>query len=473
MIALLPLLALVAGLAPATPPRPILTLEQALATAREHQPQILAAAATTRAAQARVDEAHAPLLPQVSGVGTYQRATANFVSRPGSLPRQLGTSGGSESLESFGYFNAGLNANYLLFDFGQSRARWHSAEASYDAQRDSQRTTESLVRFDVRTAFFQARADRELVAVARDTLANQRKHLDQTQGFVDVGTQAPIALAQAKTGVSNAQVQLINAENGYDTAKAQLNQAMGVEDAGDYDVADETLPPVPLEDDAPGALFAEALKARPEIASLADQVRAQELTVQALRGGYRPSLGLNSGATDAGAKVNGLTWNLSAALQVSVPIFTGGLTKAQVARERPTSRRPARRWRSSACRCNWRSNRRASPSAPPRALSPPATTHWRTPASSSTSPRGATRPASAASSSWATPRWPSPAPPSRRCRRSTASPRRARSSSRPWAGIEARPDPHPRPLSLPLPPSLTGRGEKDRRRGPVLYPAFN
>jgi outer membrane protein len=329
MIALLPLLALAA--VPAAPPRPILTLEQALATAAERQPQVQAAVAASRAAAARVDEAHAPLLPQISGVGSYQRATANFVSRPGSLPRQLGTSGGSESVESFGYFNAGLNLNYLLFDFGQTRARWRSAAASYDAQHESERTTASMVRFDVRTAFFQARANRELVAVAQDTLANQRKHLDQTQGFVDVGTQPPIALAQAKTGVSNAQVQLINAENGYDTSKAQLNQAMGVENAGDYDVADETLNPLPLEDGTAAELFAEALKARPEIASLADQVRAQELTVQALRGGYRPSLGLNSGATDAGVQVNGLTWNLSAALQVTVPIFTGGLTKAQVA----------------------------------------------------------------------------------------------------------------------------------------------
>jgi outer membrane protein len=329
MIALLPLLALAA--VPPAPPRPVLTLEQALATAREHQPQVAAAAAAACAAAARVDEAHAPLLPQISGLGTYQRATANFVSRPGSLPRQLGTSSGSESIESFGYFNAGLNLNYLLFDFGQTRARWRAAAASYDSQRDSQRTTESVVLFDVRTAFFQARANRELVAVARDTLANQRKHLDQTQGFVEVGTQAPIALAQEKTAVSNAQVQLINAENGYDTAKAQLNQAMGIETPDDYDVADEAFPAVPLEDGSPAALFAEALKARPEIASLADQVRAQELTVEALRGGYRPSLGLNSGATDAGAKVNGLTWNLSAALQVSVPIFTGGLTRAQVA----------------------------------------------------------------------------------------------------------------------------------------------
>lgn len=318
---------------PQTPPRPILTLDQALATAGSHQPQLQAAAATTLAAQARSGEALAALRPQVSGVGTYQRATANFVSRPGALPRQLGSGGGGESSQSFGFYDFGLSASYLLYDFGQARNRWRSAEASFESQRSSERTTASQVRFAVRTAFFQARAARELVTVADETLANQRKHLEQTQGFVDVGTQPPIALAQARTAVSNAQVQQINAANGYETAKAQLNQAMGVEQSTGYDVADDTPPPVPSEDGGTDALLAEALAARPEIAVLANQVQSQELLVRALHSAYRPSLGLATGVTDAGDRVlgGGLTWNASAALQLSIPIYLGGSTGAQLA----------------------------------------------------------------------------------------------------------------------------------------------
>jgi outer membrane protein len=189
------------------------------------------------------------------------------------------------------------------------------------------------VRFAVRTAFFQARAARELVTVADETLANQRKHLEQTQVFVDVGTQPPIALAQARTAVSNAQVQQINAANGYETTKAQLNQAMGVEQSTDYDVADDTPPPVPSEDGGTDALLVEAIAARPEIAALADQIRAQELLVRALHSAYWPSLGLSTGVTDAGDHVlgSGLTWNVSAALQLTVPIYLGGSTGAQIA----------------------------------------------------------------------------------------------------------------------------------------------
>ena len=43
-----------------------------------------------------------------------------------------------------------------------------------------------------------------LVSVAQETLDDQQKHLDQTQGFVDIGTPPEIALAQSKTGVANA-----------------------------------------------------------------------------------------------------------------------------------------------------------------------------------------------------------------------------------------------------------------------------
>lgn len=322
-------LLILAATTPAAPAR-IVTLDEALATARAHQPQLRQAAAATQAALARSDEALAPLLPQLSGNASYQRATANFTSRPGALPSQLAGSGGGESWRSFDYLDLGLNANLLLYDFGQTRNRWRASQASVASQRDSERTTLEGVLYAVRTAFFQARAARGLVVVATDTLANQQRHLEQTEGFVEVGTQAPIALAQAKTDVANARVQLITAENGYDTARAQLNQAMGVERPTDYDVADESQPPVDGEDGTTDALLAEAIASRPELAALAQEIHAQELTVRALRGALGPSLVASTGFTDAGPHAGSLTWNWSGALGLSVPIFSGGQTRAQM-----------------------------------------------------------------------------------------------------------------------------------------------
>jgi outer membrane protein len=328
MIANLALLVLAAA-APAAPNR-TLTLEEALQTARTSQPQLRQAAAGTQAAFARADESMASLLPQVSGSANYSRSTANFTSRPGSLPSQLSGGAGSSSWNTYNYFNLGLSANQLLYDFGQTRFHWRSAQASALSQRDTERATLQQVMFNVRIAYFQARAAKGLVGVAKDTLANQEKHLEQTQGFVEAGTQAEIALAQSKTDVANAKVQLITAENAYETAKAQLNDAMGVEGSTDYDVADETLPPVRGEEGTTDTLLAEALQARPELAALANEVRAQELTYRAVRASLGPSVGLSTGFTDAGEQFSNLTWNWSAAVGITIPLFQGGFTRAQM-----------------------------------------------------------------------------------------------------------------------------------------------
>jgi len=313
-----------------SPGAPILTLDEALRAARAHQPQIAEARAATAAARARADESRAGILPQVSGSANGQRTTANFTSRPGTLPSQISRSSGGESWDTFPYYNLGVTSSVLVYDFGQARHRWRSSQAAASSQEDGERTTLEQALFAVRNAFVQAQAAKGLVAVARDTLTNQQKHLEQTEGFVQVGIQAPIALAQAKTSVANARVQAINADNGYETAKAQLRLAMGDERGEDFDVADERPPALAGEDGTIETLLAEAIAARPEVKALAEQVRADELTVSSLKGAYGPSLNLSTGFTDAGPELSDLTWNWSAALSLSVPIYSGGQRRAQV-----------------------------------------------------------------------------------------------------------------------------------------------
>jgi outer membrane protein len=54
------------------------------------------------------------------------------------------------------------------------------------------------------------------------------------------------------------------------------------------------------------------------------------LTVRSVESAYAPTLGFNTGVTDAGQQLDGLTWNWSAALTLNVPVFLGGETKAQI-----------------------------------------------------------------------------------------------------------------------------------------------
>ncbi len=306
----------------------VLTLADAVTTAEKNQPQLAQARANTLAAGARVDEARAPLLPQLSGSAVYYRRTANFAPTPGAVPKSaMNTT--AYSWDTVNYISLGLQLNQMVWDF-QTVDLWKSKKELHLWGADTERYTRLQVDMTVRTAFFNARAQKALVGVARETLENQTKHLEQIEGFVKVGTQPEIALAQAKTNLANAQVQVISTENAYETAKATLNQAMGIEQDTDYDVAEDELAAVDGEDQKTDQLLSEALKARPDVASLLDQVGAQKLVLRSAKGGYGPLIAVGSALTDAGSDITNLAWNWNVNASVSWSLFSGLSTYSTV-----------------------------------------------------------------------------------------------------------------------------------------------
>jgi outer membrane protein len=320
-----------AASAPSVAPAPrVLTLAQVERAAVEQQPQVLVARAATSIAQAQAEEARSPLLPQVTASAAYTRQTGNFVPRPGGLPTSQTQTPAWSLSTSYDYWNFGLSATQLLYDFGQTIQKYRAAEASVEAQQVAERTARLTVVLGVRKAYFNARASKELVDVAHQTLDDQKKHLMQVQGFVQVGTQPEVALAQQKAAVANAQVQLITAQNNYETAKAQLNQAAGLTGGTEYDVGNEELPVVEDEDQPLETLAAKALVTRPEMAVLVRQREAQQATLSGVKGGYGPILSANASATEQGTALDGLVPNWAAGLAVTWPLFQGGLTRGQV-----------------------------------------------------------------------------------------------------------------------------------------------
>ncbi len=309
----------------------VLTLSAVEREALEHQPQLLVARAQTSSAEAQAEQTGAPLLPQVTATAQYERTTGNFVPRPGTIPgNPTGALTTSSLNPQYNVWNFGLNATQLIYDFGQTTDRYREANATVDAQRATERTTRLQVLSNVRHAFFTARATKDLVTVARETLDNQEKHLAQVQGFVTVGTQPAVALAQQKAAVANARVQVIVAANNYETAKAQLNQAAGMPTGTDYDVADDDLGPLEDEDQPLEVLVAKAIQSRPEFAALERERAAAKAALGSARGGYGPTLSAAANASEAGIALDGLVPNWNVGLLLAWPIFQGGLTRGAV-----------------------------------------------------------------------------------------------------------------------------------------------
>ncbi len=312
-----------------------LTLSQAEASALRSQPALRQARALTDAAQGRVEEARSGYLPQATATGLYERTTANFVPRPGAIPSTAASTGTGSTTNnslgrSFNFYSFGITGSQLIYDFGQTSNRWSAASANRDASQMSELTTEEQALLNVRAAYFLARADEDLITVARETLSNQEKHLNQIQAFVGAGIRPEIDLAQARTAVSNARVQLVTANNNRAVALAQLEQAMGLSEHIDYVLADSALAPVGGEDGPLENLVNNALGVRPELAMIQRQRRADELTVSSLRGGYGPSLSAIGSVTDGGTEISNLVANWFVGVSLNWNILQGGLTKGQV-----------------------------------------------------------------------------------------------------------------------------------------------
>ena len=307
----------------------MLTLAEAEQLAEKNQPQLVQARQATRAAEARVDSNFAPLIPQINANASYSRQTSNFVARPGSLPTSV-SAATTTSGTTYDLFNFGITASQLVYDFGQTYGGYKVAQSNALVQKETEAATLQQVLYNVRTAFASAWSQQALIAVARDNLENQERHVAQVEALVKVGTRPEIDLAQVKADRASAKLQLINSENGYALAKAQLNLAMGVEQSIDFTIADERLAAIDGENLSDAMLVESAMKTRPDLRALTQQIESQERQLSAVRGGYYPSLGVSTGFTEAGRELSALTWNWNAMASLTWPLFQGGITRAAV-----------------------------------------------------------------------------------------------------------------------------------------------
>lgn len=318
----------------------VLTLDEALETARASNPTLRSAMAQTDAADARQDRARAALLPQVVATATYARTTSNFIPRPGALPTATNMVGRGASYDGTLYNTFGLaaTASIVVFDFSVID-RFRSAKESRQGFEERVRATELSVDFAVRQAFFSARAQKSLVGVARETLANIQRHLEQTQAFVEVGTRPEIDLLQVRTDLANARVTLVRAENAHSVARVTLQRAMGIEATLDFEVADERLLPLADEDATLDELLQLAFTGRPDVKGLESDLRASRLNEGAAKGTFAPNLSASTAITAGGIELDDIRRNWNAGVQLAWPLLSGGASLADVHEQQANARR--------------------------------------------------------------------------------------------------------------------------------------
>lgn len=289
----------------------MLDLQRCIEIAIKRHPNIIAAMGTVDVNRSRIGQAQANYYPQLNLSSGYRRYSP--VSRT--------------TNRSFDEYTSSATLKQNIYDFGKTAAQVDIQRLNLNSSRsDLENAVEQLI-FNVKQAYYgllQAKKSRD---VAIETVKQFEQHLKQAKGFYEVGTKPKFDVTKAEVDLSNARLNLIKAENALRIAKVNLNNALGLPDAPEYEIEDNLIfgkYEISLED-----AIKRAYENRPDLKSIIARKNAAELSVELARKGYYPTLSGNADYNWSGSKLPlGDGWN--AGVTITFPIFSGFLTKYQV-----------------------------------------------------------------------------------------------------------------------------------------------
>jgi len=301
-----------------------LTLPAAIEDALRRRPLLAADAQRIAAAEARVSQARAGLLPRID----FQ---ASATDGPlGAPPLGLGGLVGTPIKKHTG---ASVNLVQTLLDFGRTHNAVRARRAEVSASREALETDRNRVTLEVQQAYIQALMARRLAEVNRQILEQRRVVARQAATLQQNGLASRVDVDLAEVAVSQAQLALVRAQGDVQTAFAALSMAVGRPLAPTTELRDDlNLQPSTFNLQPLDSVVEAALRQRPELRQAAAQVQAFDHLASAARSGKRPLL---TGVA-SGGKINPVPlfessdkpWAVGVAL--TVPLFTGGLVEGQV-----------------------------------------------------------------------------------------------------------------------------------------------
>lgn len=228
-------------------------------------------------------------------------------------------------------FDNRFSVKQTLYDGGQTASAVEGARHGIDSQQSEQRRTDLDVLVNVQTAYYEVLRRRDFIGIARATLQSSERHVEQARALHQEGVAPRSDVIKAEVQASNAQLELIRAENAVLVAKAGLAAAMGLPAATDFAVAD----PQP-DDGSPAPSLQDALAAaperRPELAAIRARLKSADAGVRQAESGLRPGVSLDASYGWQEEDFVPLDPKWSVGVSVTLPVFERRVARAKVDR---------------------------------------------------------------------------------------------------------------------------------------------
>lgn len=289
-------------------------LEQVIAQALENNRDLRVAVLNVERAQAQYRIVRADRLPGLGVTGQMERMG-------GDIPT-------SEQ------YSVTLGVAAFELDlFGRVRNLSQSALQQYLATEQNQRAAQLALIGQVAGSWLALGADRQSLAIARDTLATYEQSLGLQQQMFELGATSALQLNQVRTLVETARADVARytgqVAQGTNALTLLVGQPVDVSLLPDnVDVAASGLAAVPA------GLPSDVLLRRPDVMAAEHVLRGANANIGAARAAFFPSIRLTGGIGSASGELSGLfesgtrIWNFMP--QISLPIFQGGRLRANL-----------------------------------------------------------------------------------------------------------------------------------------------
>lgn len=299
-------------------------MQNLISMALEHNKDLRKAALNVQTAQAKYRIERSALMPSINAGVTK---TAEH------LPGNLYSTQTSGSV-TYQQYQANLAATSWELDlFGKLRSLKESAWESYMAQEQTVKATRVSLIAEVGTAWLTLSGDNDLLKLSHDTYESQQKSYKLVEYGFKNGTATEQDLVQAEMNVKSAQADVTKYTRIVQLDKNSLNLLLGI-NAPDNLLKKATLKNGIYFPELSSGVPSEVMAQRPDIIAAEHSLKSANANIGAARAAFFPSISITASGGTASDSLNNLfdsgtgAWSFIPTL--NVPIFTGGLNKANL-----------------------------------------------------------------------------------------------------------------------------------------------
>lgn len=329
-----------------------LTLDEAIKMGLERNPQVAMNEAAADAASAQVMKAKSNLYPSVKLSANWVHANTlpEFAAgEPSYYPTTPPNTGAvpvhyhywafpgfeMSNTREGDIYGVKVEAQYALYTANRIKNGIKVAELNQQTQELATRQSRNELVYNITQAFNGALVAQEMVRVTDEAYNTANGHYRQVKALYNEGLVSSQDLLRVETEIARIRTQQVQAKNGVEMAKIGLKNLLNLDLDTPIEVEGRlTAPnePLPVAED----LYSQAIQNRPETRTIALREEMAKTLVDIAKANAYPTVGLFANYSwDRGQEMppNDTIWRdgYQAGAAVSVPLFDGRATEAQVA----------------------------------------------------------------------------------------------------------------------------------------------